>query len=105
VRATSPAACPWAAQIWSISGGGSARAPRGRSRADAESVVDPELQPKSARSFRKARICRVKHRIGEGSVLVKVEGVAAHLHGLGVLEAETPEKGRSTAVSEIIRRS
>jgi len=24
---------------------------------------------------------------------VEVEGVAAHLHGLGVLEAETPEKG------------
>jgi hypothetical protein len=36
---------------------------------------------------------------------VEVEGVAAHLHGLGVLEAETPEKGRNTAVSEIIRRS
>ena len=43
--------------------------------------------------------------MGGRGVLVEVEGVAAHLHGLGVLEAETPEKGRSTAVSEIIRRS
>ena len=45
VSATS-AACPWAAHTRSSSGGGSARAPRGRSRADAESVVDPDLGPK-----------------------------------------------------------
>ena len=36
---------------------------------------------------------------------MEVEGVAAHLHGLGVLEAEAPERGRSTVVSEVIRRS
>ena len=36
---------------------------------------------------------------------MEVEGVAAHLHGLRVLEAEAPERGRSTVVSEVIRRS
>ena len=36
---------------------------------------------------------------------MEVEGVAAHLHGLRVLEAEAPERGMSTTVSEVIRRS
>jgi len=110
VSATSPT-CPWAAQTRSSSGGGSARAPRGRSRADAESVVDPDLGPKpnpapsQHRDSGKFEFSERTDELGAGDTLVEVEGVAAHLHGLRVLEAEAPERGMSTTVSEVIRRS
>jgi hypothetical protein len=72
VSARSPSMCPWAAQIRSSSGGCSARAPRGRSTADAESVVDPDLEPKSKPSYygtgskRAKKIRGEVHGIGEG---------------------------------------